>query len=105
MNVHVTNLESQLKPTGNSQVAQELDVAAAVVGITDFTGIVTHVWVSVKAASVYVTFDGTDPDTATAVGILLANGYNGIWSRALANVAKFIKGSGDATVRFEPLSE
>jgi hypothetical protein len=105
MYARITNLENQLGPTLNSIVAQELAVAGTAVAPTVLNDLSTHAWISVRSNSVYVTFDGTDPVTATPVGILLASGYNGIWSKRLVNNAKFIQGSGAAKVRIEPLSE
>ncbi len=104
MNSKVVNLDSQLGPTGNSEVAQELAVATDVVSPTELGALSSHAWVSVKANSVYVTFDGTSPDTGTTVGCLLAAGYNAIWSRRTVKSAKFIQGTGAAKVRFEPFT-
>jgi len=103
MNARVTNLENQLGPTG--VVAEELSVAGTVVLPAALDDKTSHVWISVRTNSVYVTFDGVDPVTATPVGILLAAGYNGIWNRRLVGAAKFIQGGGAAKVRIEPLSE
>ncbi|MDD8011867.1 MAG: hypothetical protein PHX05_00115 [Acidobacteriota bacterium] len=104
MNAFVINLENQLAPTANSVTAEELSVGASVVTPEAQNALTSHVWVSVKTKSVYVTFDGTDPVDASA-GILLAAGYNGIWSKRLINAARFIQGDGAAVVRIEPLSD
>lgn len=105
MNAFVTNLECQLAPTRHDVEAEELAVAGSVVTPTALNALSSHAWISVKTNSVYVTFDGTDPATGTAVGVLLAAGYNGIWSKRLVYYARFIQGSGAAKVRIEQLSD
>ncbi|MCK9599130.1 MAG: hypothetical protein M0R06_08825 [Sphaerochaeta sp.] len=105
MNAFVTNLESQLVPTRNDEAAEELSVGASVVAPAGIGSLSSHAWISVKTNSVYVTFDGTDPATGTATGILLAAGYNGIWAKNTINNAKFVQGSGAAKVRIEPMTD
>ena len=105
MNTRVKNLENALGPTLNGVLAEELSVAGSAVSPAALNALTAYAWISVKGASVFVTFDGTDPVTATPVGILLASGYERIWSRRMVEAAKFIQGSGAAKVRIEPLSE
>lgn len=105
MNTRVVNLECQLKPTSGGIEAEELTVAGTVVAAGALSARTSHCWVSVKSGSVYATFDGTDPETGGAVGVLLAAGYNGIWSARLVAAARFIQGSGAAKVRIEQMAE
>ncbi len=103
----ITNLAEQLRPVRNSVVAEELAVGGTAVSPATLNNLVKYCWVSVKTAAVLATFDDTDPATATAVGCVLASGYNGIWSRRMVECAKFIEATGStpAVVRIEPLTD
>lgn len=100
----VTNLENSLRPVGQGVVAEELDVKAQVVAPAALDAKVSHVLVAVRGNSVKVTLDGTDPATSGA-GLLLADGYVQLWSAGMVAGSRWIKGSGDAVVRLEPLSD
>ena len=107
MNARVVNLECALGPVRNGIKAEELAVTGTVVSPTALHSAVKYCWVSVKTKAVLVTFDDTDPATATQAGVLLAVGYEKEWSRRTVECAKFVEAaSGQAgVVRFEPMSE
>jgi len=107
MYAHVTNLESELGPVKNGDLGVELAVGGTVAP-TAYTGTyATHFWVAVKTKAVLVTFDGTDPATATQVGVQLAVGYEKVWSKRMVECARFIEQAGGqaGVVRLEPLAE
>lgn len=84
--------------------AEELAVGGSVVSVDARTlpDTVRGCLIGVKANSVRVTFDGTDPVSAGA-GMIFAVG-NYYWSAEMTRKAKFIEsvGSSAAVVRIEP---
>lgn len=101
----VTNLESNLVPVRNGVLAEELAVSNTVVTAAALSSLASHVELSVKTASVLVTFDGTDPDAGDNVGVLLATGiYH--WPKYKLVCARFIRsGETNAKIRIEPMSD
>ena len=93
MNVYVTNLETNLRPVLNSQVAEELTADGTVRTPAALSDLATHAELSVKTASVLVTLDGTAPATAGAGALLPAGNY--VWSKAKLKQAKFIEAATD----------
>lgn len=81
-----------------------LAVSSTEVDTTNFSSTsVSLVWVSVKTDAVYVTFDTSVP--AANNGIELAAGYQGIWSVAAYNAARFIRKTNDASVYATPFAK
>lgn len=108
MNARVANLGSQLGPTRNGQMGEELAVAGTVVAkVTALGRRVSHCLVSVKTKPVLVTFDGTDPAIAGAGTYFPVTSAPMYWSRRTVECARFIEAvNGEAgVVRFEPFSE
>ena len=102
--VRVSNLELELEPFENSEVAQELAVAGTAVAAAALAGGVTHVMICVKTNSVLATIDGTAPVSAGAGFLLTAGIY--YWSKQTLARARFIEavGSAPAVIRIEPMS-
>jgi hypothetical protein len=79
-----------LQPNG-TQADQSLTVDATAGGVqfAAFHADTTQVFWSCEAAQCRVTFDGSAPTTTN--GHLIGIGDSGIWSKALATAAKFIR--------------
>lgn len=92
-NDRIVNLENEVKPTP-SRLQQQLALTSGAMAFTAFDAKTTHVLVSVDTANVRVTFDGSTPDANT--GHLLTAPYIGMWSKARAQAAKFIKTGSNA---------
>jgi len=69
--------------------ALTVDATAAGVQLAALHANTTHVFWSLETASVRVTFDASTPTTTN--GHLLQPGDSGVWSKALAAAAKFIR--------------
>ena len=69
--------------------ALTVDATAAGVQFAALHANTTHVFWSLETASVRVTFDASTPTTTN--GHLLQPGDSGVWSKALASAAKFIR--------------
>jgi hypothetical protein len=100
MNVNQANATHALGPSGG--LGEELTVGGTVVSPAALSAPARYALVSVKANSIKVTFDGTDPATAGAGAIYAAGLY--WWSAAMVKVAKCIEAgsSAAAVVRVEP---
>jgi hypothetical protein len=97
MNVKNMSGLSELKPAGTGQ---QLAPTAAT-SFAPFAEPCRKVLVSVATQPVRVRFDGTDPEATT--GNLLPAGYVDVWSRELAEAAKFLDtASGASTVFGSP---
>lgn len=107
MNAKIVNLGSELKPTRNGAVAEELAVDGDVVTPAALNAKVSHCYVSVKTKAVLATFDGTDPASAGAGIYLPVTSAPMVWSRRTVECAKFIEAVGgeNGVVRIEPFSE
>ena len=107
MNARIVNLESQLRPTRDGVLAEELAVAGTVVTAAALDDKVSHCFLSVKTKAVLATLDGTDPASAGAGIYLPVTSAPMVWSRRMVECARFIEAvNGQAgVVRVEPLSE
>jgi hypothetical protein len=93
----------QMKPSG-TQADQRLTVADAAGGVqfAKFYTQTTDVFWTCEAAQCRVTFDGSAPTTTN--GHIIEIGDNGIWSKELAEAAKFIRtGSVSAVIHASQL--
>lgn len=77
-------------PAGSA--GQGLTVAGTVVQFASFGANPTHVFVTVQTASVWVTFDGTDP-VAGSNGHQYAPGDSLHLSKAMASASRWIRDS------------
>lgn len=91
--VNVANDEKELVATPGA-THQKITVSNSVKQIGALQAQTEYVLVTVDSNNVRVTFDGADP--ASDDGHLLTAPYTGMWSRARAVAAKFIRVSADA---------
>lgn len=80
-----------------------LAVSTSAVALTGpFAGSITHVYVTVGAQPVRVTFDGSDPTASN--GHYWPAGREAVLNRSLATAAKFIRqGASDSDIHATPL--
>jgi hypothetical protein len=86
MGMHVTNLETELQPTSGATM-QKLSMDNTVKELAALDTNTTHVFYTVEAGTVRVTFDGTTPSASN--GHLLAQNASGFWTKETAEAAKF----------------
>jgi len=90
LSVAVASDQDLLEPN-SAQADQALTVDATAGGVqfSAFHADTTQVFWSSESAQCRVTFDGSAPTTTN--GHLIEDGSSGIWSKALATAAKFIR--------------
>jgi len=101
----ISNLNSELIPVGQSEVAEELAVGSTAVQAATVSGKATHVLISFKTNAVLVSFDGVDPNPTGSVGVHYAVGERDIWPLSRLSSATFIEAvaATAGAVRIEPM--